>query len=128
MENYNYNPAPVQNGSQPGSGFAIASLVLGILGVLFICLYGIGLIPSVLAIIFAVIAKKKGYAGGLGTGALIVAIAGAVLNLIMGLIMIFVMGTAMVTYIDRANSASKSVSLHNSAVLDSSERGSVWDD
>jgi ribosomal protein S27AE len=47
---YNQNAVPKNN------GFAIASLVLGIVGVVACCY---GLVPQVLAVIFGFIAKKK---------------------------------------------------------------------
>ncbi len=50
---YSYNVAPTNN----GNGFAIASLVFGILGSTLFCGW---IIPQILAIVFAIVAKKSG--------------------------------------------------------------------
>lgn len=50
-------PPPPAN--QNGHGFAIASLVLGILALLFTCCCAVNLIAGILAIVFAVVAKVK---------------------------------------------------------------------
>jgi GYF domain 2/Domain of unknown function (DUF4190) len=46
-----------------GSGLATASLVLGIVGVTFGCVYGLGLPCSILALIFGYIARSNGAVG-----------------------------------------------------------------
>lgn len=57
---YNRNPIYASNGpSLPYEPLAIASLVLGILGVVFLCCYLVGLIPAILAIIFGIISRKR---------------------------------------------------------------------
>jgi hypothetical protein len=53
----------------PGKGFATASLVLGIIGLVFA-----DMILGILAIIFAVVAKKKGFSGGIATAGLVLGI------------------------------------------------------
>lgn len=70
-------PAPVQE--EKGKGMGIASLVCGILGLTICC--G-SLIPNILAIIFAVVSKKKGNKGALPTVGLILGIIGAVFGVI----------------------------------------------
>jgi hypothetical protein len=50
MNNY-YNSYPPKT-----SGFAVTSMVLGIIGIPMVCIYFIGIILSILAIIFAGIA------------------------------------------------------------------------
>lgn len=47
-------PAPA-----PENGMGIAALVLGIVGIVFLCGYGVGIIPSILAIVFGKIGMNK---------------------------------------------------------------------
>ena len=66
--------APVQQAApvaDPGKGFAIASLVLGI-----VSLFVFGYIAGALAIIFSVVAKKKGSTSKLATAGLVLGIIG----------------------------------------------------
>ncbi len=59
------NPTPgVQqagqmNEAEKASGMSIAALVLGIVGFLFGCCYGLGIIPGILAIVFGVLDNNK---------------------------------------------------------------------
>ncbi|MCL2203832.1 MAG: hypothetical protein FWB88_07825 [Defluviitaleaceae bacterium] len=53
----------------PGKGFGTAALVLGIIGVVFA-----DPILGILAIIFAVVAKRKGFTGGTATAGLVLGI------------------------------------------------------
>lgn len=69
--------------SQPYHGYAIASLVLGILS--FFCF---GIIAGGLAIVFAAIAKSNGNKSGMATAGLVCGIIGVVFTLI-GLIAMF---------------------------------------
>ncbi|MCL2227345.1 MAG: DUF4190 domain-containing protein [Oscillospiraceae bacterium] len=84
MEQQNYSPHGGMNqpdGGQ-GKGMAIASLVLGILSVLdptFI----FGIIMGIVGIVLAVMAKKKGYIGGMATAGMVLSIIGVALNGIM---------------------------------------------
>lgn len=85
--NYNtYNEAPQSPNQAPqdGQGFAIASLVLGILSICC-CASFIG----VLGIIFGVLAKNKGYKGAMATAGLICGIVGTVLWVIFFIISMF---------------------------------------
>ena len=59
---------------QPGHGMAVASLVLGIIGIVLI-----GFVFGILAIIFGSIAKKQGYKGGRATAGLTLGIIALVL-------------------------------------------------
>lgn len=54
-----YNPAPA---SEPGKGLAIASMVCGIVSFFFF-----GLVLSVVALVLGLVAKNKGYTGGMAT-------------------------------------------------------------
>ena len=68
---YEY-PAMAQ---KPGNGLAVASLVLGILSIVLICVWYISIPASILAIIFGVIGRGRAKAGasggGMATGGLI---------------------------------------------------------
>lgn len=57
----------------PGKGFAIASMVLGIVS--FFCF---AVITGVLGIIFGGVAKSKGYRGGMATAGIVCGIIGVV--------------------------------------------------
>lgn len=79
--NYNtYNEAPQVPNQEPqdGKGFAIASLVLGILS--FFCF---AYIAGTLGIIFGIIAKNKGYKGGMATAGIICGAIGIVLYIVL---------------------------------------------
>lgn len=65
-----YNPyAPIA--TPPGHGFAIASLVLGILACISL---GWGWIHSILAIVFGGVAKSKGHYGTMSTAGIVLGI------------------------------------------------------
>lgn len=72
---YGYQNAPVKDA---GKGFAIASLVLGIIS-LFVFAY----ICGTLAIVFAVVAKKKGSTNKMATAGLVLGIVGVASWLLM---------------------------------------------
>ncbi len=75
---YNTEPQyPVQN-PQDGKGFAIASLVLGIVS--FFCF---AFIAGTLGIVFGVVAKNKGYKGGMATAGIVCGAIGIVLWILM---------------------------------------------
>ena len=71
-------PQDTASNSQDGKGFAIASLVLGIVS--FFCF---AYIAGTLGIIFGITAKKKGYKGGMATAGIVCGIIGIVLYLLM---------------------------------------------
>ena len=70
-------PDPNMKPAQPYQGYAIASLVLGILS--FFCF---GIISGALAIAFASIAKNNGNKSGMATAGLVCGIVGLVLTVI----------------------------------------------
>jgi rubredoxin len=51
--NMNYNTEPQNN------GMSVASLVLGIIGLVTSCCYGFGIIPGIISLIFGIISKKR---------------------------------------------------------------------
>lgn len=81
----NYQQQPYNNGynqyqqpaNVPGKGFAIASMVLGILS--FLCF---PFITGLLGIIFGGVAKSKGYRGGMATAGIVCGVIGVALQLI----------------------------------------------
>lgn len=56
------NGGPVVPASEPGKGLAIASMVCGIVSFFFF-----GLVLGVVALVFGLVAKNKGYTGGMAT-------------------------------------------------------------
>ncbi len=64
------------------TGFAVASLVLGIISIVCCCLYPVALALGILAIVFAVINRRQaGTFSGLSTAGLVLGIVGTVLAL-----------------------------------------------
>lgn len=68
--------APAPQG-EPGKGFAITSLVTGIVS--FFCF---GIILGILAIVFGGVAKSKGYQGGMATAGMILGIVGIAIYIV----------------------------------------------
>lgn len=65
--------------SEPKKGFAIASLVLGIFGILCCCFWPVGGTCAILALVFAIINRKQnGTFSGLSIAGLVLAIIGLV--------------------------------------------------
>ena len=86
-----YNNMPPQPG--PGSGFAITSLVCGILSILCCyCTLGVTVIPAIMAIIFGIVAQKKGQSKGLSIAGIITGVIGLLLSLGMIIYIVFVGG------------------------------------
>lgn len=78
-----YLTAPAAN-TESGNGFAIASLVLGIVSI-----FCFAIITGTLGIVFGYMAKSKGYKGGMATAGIvcgIIGIAAWAIMLIIGLI------------------------------------------
>lgn len=65
-------------GPQPANGLGIASLVLGIIAVALFCLYGLGIILGVLALVFGLIGRGRVRRGEADNGG--VALAGIILG------------------------------------------------
>ena len=67
--------------SQPGKGFAIASLVLGIVSLLFIIFFPlVGLVVSIVGVVCATKAKSSGYNGGMQTAGVVCSLIGLIFN------------------------------------------------
>ena len=69
------------NGNEPGKGAAIASLVLGIISVVF-WFFGagaiVGIVTGIIGIICSANAGKAGYEGGLRTGGFVCSLIGLI--------------------------------------------------
>ncbi|MBP3505033.1 MAG: hypothetical protein J6K43_01325 [Lachnospiraceae bacterium] len=74
---------------------AVIALVLGILSILTSCAFGAGALFGIIAIILAIVAKKKmNRKDGVSTGGLVTGIVGTVLSLIM-LLFVAIMGASI---------------------------------
>ena len=62
------------NKTNGGKGFAIASMVLGIVSLVIFCFWFISVPCAILAIIFSVVAKKKAGKSGMTTAGLVLGI------------------------------------------------------
>ena len=82
---------PVGAPQQDGKGLAIASLVCGIVGLFFF-----GIILGPLAIVFSVMARKKGFTSGMATAGLVLGIIAVVLYVIA----IVLCGSAMTAFLE----------------------------
>jgi len=80
--NNRYSANVAQNN---GKGLATASMVMGILGLVF---FGWGIVYGTLAIVFAVISKKKGFVGGTATAGLVMGIIGLAFSVLFMIICI----------------------------------------
>ena len=69
------NQYPQNNGDEPGKGAAVASLVLGIVGLFFA-----GIILGIIGLVMASSARNQGYMGGIRTAGFILSL----LSLIFG--------------------------------------------
>lgn len=81
MEDNNMNNVQTTNSEQPGRGLAIASLVLGIISIIFIMLFPIiGLVSGIVGVVCASKSKNEGYRGGLQTGGFVCSLIGLIVN------------------------------------------------
>jgi hypothetical protein len=90
---------------QPPKGLAIASLVTGIVGVFFSLFYGLGLFPSIAAIITGHLAQKRQpYAKGFWIAGLVTGYVGLLLSLIGVAILVFIIVLATTGQFDDTSS------------------------
>ncbi len=100
---FSADPGGAQRPNDPGGGivshtspYAVASLVLGIASPFLLCCYGFGILPSVLAIVFGVVARgriRQSVGGETGMG---LATAGIVLGIVTAaLFVLAVLGIAL---------------------------------
>jgi len=67
-------------GPPPGDGKATAAMVCGIVSVSLVFFYGAGLIPGIIGLVLAGMAKKEGFVGGKLTAGLVLSIIGLSLS------------------------------------------------
>ena len=77
-------------------GYAVASLVLGILSIVFCCCWYIGLILGVVGLILAIIAKKNGNQEGICKAGLVLNIIGVAISAIF--LILAIVGTKAISY------------------------------
>lgn len=84
-DNNGFNDNNMYNNNNGTNGYAIASLVLGILSIPLGCCYGFGLILSILAIIFGIVSRKSsgGRLSGMAIGGIICAVLGIITSAVM---------------------------------------------
>ena len=82
-QNNQYSGYPGQPGSEPGKGAAIASMVLGIITLVFCWMSFfaiIGIITGAVGIILAMTSKKAGYMGGMRTAGFVCSVVGLAIS------------------------------------------------
>jgi hypothetical protein len=84
-------PAASATSARPADGLAIASLICGILGLVGICGYGVGVLPAIAGLICGLMSKTK---GGIRTAG-IVCSAIAIGLCLLAIVLILVMGVAI---------------------------------
>lgn len=103
MDNSNYE----QESSIKRPAIAVISLILGIISIVASCGVGVGAIFGIVAIILAIVAKKKiNQKDGVSTGGLVTGIIGTVISLIVFFI-VAIMGAAIVPSAMRYTSKSE---------------------
>lgn len=92
VDEYQFTPEwdPVfsnENGSHSGS--EIASLILGIVSIVFICCGGLGLIPGVIGIVLAIKARRDPYCTGMSVAGMVCSLIGTVFSSLVGMFLLF---------------------------------------
>ncbi len=77
-------------------GYAVASLVLGILAIVFCCCWYIGLILGVVGLVLAILAKKNGNDEGICKAGLVLCIIGTALGAVF--LIFAIVGTKVISY------------------------------
>lgn len=84
---------PNQYGYQqkPTNGLAIASMILGIVSIVFGLCYGVGIVFGIISLVFAIISKKasEGKFSGMALAGLICSIIGIVISIVVIVFLIF---------------------------------------
>ena len=92
--NYDYNKSNNQSGEPNTDAFAIASLCCGIFSVPCLCCTYLAIIFGVLAIVFAIISKKRsGRLVGVAIAGMTIGIVTAILGILLTIVGIYLMQT-----------------------------------
>ena len=86
-------PPPMGWAKPPGQGMATASLVMGILSLVFWCLCIGYAIFAPLGIIFCIVAKNQGSTSGMATAGLVTSIISIVTGIIYWIVFVLLIGT-----------------------------------
>ena len=100
---YHTPQPPTMGDNQPGHGMAIASMVMGILSLVFWCLCIGYIIFAPLGIIFAIVAKNQGSSSGMITAGLATSIVSIVTGILYWVVYILIIGAAMAPWMDFMN-------------------------
>ena len=90
-ENQHHAPQPPE-GKENGHGMAVASMIMGILSLVFWCLCIGYIIFAPLGIIFAVVAKKNGSTSGMAIAGLVTSIVSLVGGILYWVFFVFIIG------------------------------------
>lgn len=92
--NNNFNNTDYET-PNPNNGFAIASLVLGILSIPLACCYGFGLVTAVISIIFGIISRRHngGKLSGMAIAGIICSVLGVLASIIMIISLVYAFST-----------------------------------
>lgn len=77
-------------------GYAVASLVLGILSIVFCCCWYLGLILGVVGLVLAIVAKKNGNDEGICKAGLVLSIIGVAISAVF--MILGIIGTKAISY------------------------------
>lgn len=88
-------PAPGPNGQVPGKGLAVASMVLGIVALVFLLFFPyLSPILGIVGIVLAVVAKNHGYVGGMQSAGFVMSIIATALSIITIIACVACLGSA----------------------------------
>lgn len=106
-----FTPGP---GPAPqGNGIAVAGMVLGLVGILLCWANFLGMIPSVLGIIFGAIGWSKANKVGRGKGMAIAGVVCGVLGLVLAIVFIMVVMASFTSYMKKAKTSAGSLELRH---------------
>jgi type II secretory pathway pseudopilin PulG len=106
-----FTPGPAQQ--QRGNGIAVAGMVLGLVGILLCWANFLGMIPSVLGIIFGAIGWSKANKVGRGKGMAIAGVVCGVVGLILAIVFIMVVMASFTSYMKKSKSTEATLQLRN---------------
>lgn len=92
-EGFDNNYVMSQNGGEGGKGMAIASMVLGIISIVLCCLWYVGPVAGIIAIVLGIVHNKKNGKCGMAVAGIVCGIVGIVLTVAL-LIFAAVIGVA----------------------------------